>query len=485
MSKLQSETSDLEKAFEALSFVTSVRSVGDLLVVFGLQNLPTAQKYGILFGCLTFATTVSAVLFLLVKGGSFKRMEEQAHGGYANIPGSIEERVTRPLLLERLLEAQARLLQKYPKKPSTESPTEVTKMLMNVAPDVAKAKEFMSSLVDEKDEKVINKKRQEVKKFIPAGYEHNYIKAYRKCQDKPGGPAITGEPEARYEAYARAYAGCGTHTSASYRRSYARMYEAVACVGHANEAKYRNDWLERPQDIVGRNVRLEALDADRHLKEFFAMTCGDVYRQDKSFDPHEIWAFWPEGPFKSPDDMRKSFVFHRNMDEAGFAIVEALTDNIIGVIFLTNDNPQNLSISLEMPILKPSSEGTAESIEACFLLLDRLFAMGYRRIQLSIDSMDISGKKLCGRIGLTQEGFIPKERIVKESNRDSIIYGMLNSDWDKGARSFLFKKLHGDKATQTDAANETKEDELDKQQEGLAKKRAEESAAKLAASEKK
>lgn len=215
------------------------------------------------------------------------------------------------------------------------------------------------------------------------------------------------------------------------------------------------------------------------------MTCGDVYKQDKSFDPHEIWAFWPEGPFKSPDDMRKSFVFHRNMDEAGFAIVEALTDNIIGVIFLTNDNPQNLSISLEMPILKPSSEGTAESIEACFLLLDRLFAMGYRRIQLSIDSMDISGKKLCGRIGLTQEGFIPKERIVKESNRDSIIYGMLNSDWDKGARSFLFKKLHGDKATKTDAANETKEDELDKQQEGLAKKRAEESAAKLAASEKK
>lgn len=187
MSKLQTETSDLEKALEALSFVTSVRSFDDILVVFGLQNLPTAQKYGIVFGCLTFATTVSVVLFLLVKGGSFKRMEEQALGGYTAIPGSVEERITRPLLLERLLEAQARLLQKYPKKPLTERPTELTKMLMNVAPDVSKAKEFMSSLVDETDEKIINKKRQEVKKFIPDGYEQNYIKAYRKCQDKPGG----------------------------------------------------------------------------------------------------------------------------------------------------------------------------------------------------------------------------------------------------------------------------------------------------------
>ena len=137
-----------------------------------------------------------------------------------------------------------------------------------------------------------------------------------------------------------------------------------------------------------------------------------------------------------------------------------------------------MTISLEIPIVKPSSDGTAEQIEACFLLMDKLFAFGYRRIQISLDSMDTVGKKLPGRLGFTQEGMIPKDRVVKESNRDSSIYGMLNSDWDKGARAFLFKKLHGEKAMKADKANDVKEDELEVQTEFLAKKKVEEQAKK-------
>ncbi len=475
-------TSDMEKLMEALSSITSIRNFDDILALFGIVDLPTAQKYGIIFGCLVFTITISTVLTLLVLGGSFKRIEEQEKMGAhrAAMPGSVEERVSRPLLLERLLEAQARLMEKYTtqeqanKTNNSDEPTPLASMLMNVAPNVEKAKEYMSTMVDEKDEKVLQKRKDEAKKFLPEGYEENYVKAYRKCQDKPGGAAISGEPEARFEAYARAYAGCGVYANASYRRSYARIYESVACIGHGNEAKYRKDWLERPQDIVGRTVRLENMEVNRHMSKFHAMTCGDVYKENKPFDPNEVWAFWPEGPFEHAKDMKSSFLFHRKPNEAGFAIIEAMTDEMIGFVFLTNDNPQNLSISLELPIVKPSSEGTVESIEACYLLVDRLFALGYRRIQLSIDSMDTNGKKLAGRLGFTQEGLLPKDRIIKESNRDSIIYGMLNSDWTKGARAFLYKKLHGEKAMKTDAAFNKKEEELDEQEKGLAAKKAKE-----------
>lgn len=249
----------------------------------------------------------------------------------------------------------------------------------------------------------------------------------------------------------------------------------MSCANHSSEKKYREHWFERPLDIVGRTIRLEPLQAERHLGEFFAMTCGDVFKENKSFDPNEVWAFHSEGPFKSPEAMYKSFVFQRKMNEAGFAIVESLTDRMVGVVLLTNDDPQNLSISLELPIVKPSSEGTVEPIEGCFLLMDRLFSIGYRRIELSVDSMDNKGKQLSGRLGFTQEGLIPKHRIVKESNRDSLIYGMLNSDWEKGARSFLFKKLHGEKAMNSDAGNEKRESELEKRNKALAQMKASES----------
>jgi hypothetical protein len=61
--------------------------------------------------------------------------------------------------------------------------------------------------------------------------------------------------------------------------------------------------------------------------------------------------------------------------------------------------------------------------------------------------------------------------IVKEANRDSIIYGMLNSDWDKGARAFLLKKLHGAAFQKADAANVAKEEAAEDQEQKLRDKK--------------
>jgi len=278
------------------------------------------------------------------------------------------------------------------------------------------------------------------------------------------GKIISGLPEARFEAYARAYAGCGTYTSPAYRRSYARMYEAIACLNHATEKKHSELFVNRPKDIYGRTIRLEPLEADRHSQLFFELTNGDPYEENKSYNANKVWGFLDYGPFETKEELIQSPVFSLKNDEAAFAIIESLTERIIGVIHLTDDDPKNLNIQIELPIMKPSAEGTVEQIEACYLLLDRLFALGYRRIQLAIDSQDVEGKKIPGRLGFTQEGLLPKHRIAKEANRDSIIYGMLNSDWDKGARAFLFKKLHGEKAQKADAANDLKEGELEEQQ---------------------
>ena len=43
--------SDLEKIQQSLSSITSIASFDDVLATFGLLDMPTAQKYGILFGC--------------------------------------------------------------------------------------------------------------------------------------------------------------------------------------------------------------------------------------------------------------------------------------------------------------------------------------------------------------------------------------------------------------------------------------------------
>jgi RimJ/RimL family protein N-acetyltransferase len=484
----------LQKAFQELT--SHLSSVDDFLEAIGLANLPPAQRYGIMFGCLTFVCTVGSVICLLILGGSFKRMAEQSTTGQPTLVEDFAERANRPLLLEQLLEARLRLLKKYPETKHIEGSTELTKMLLNVAPSVTLKDGTMGKLVEEDG----SKNGSKGKKTIPDGYKENYVVGYRRCQDRPGGeygmikmqivrtrplnspfksnllsgPVLSGRPEARFEAYARAYAGCGLHTKLNYRRSYARLYESVSCATLAAEEKFRKLWMERPQDIVGRSVRLEALEVDRHLQAVYDLTSGKVNVDSKSFDPLEIWGFLEAGPFDSAEELRKSFVFQRKFNEAAFCIIHGVTDRVMGVVLLTNDDPWNLTIHLETPIVKPSVDGSLEQLEACFLLMDRLFGYGYRRIQLTMDSQDTKNRKLAVRLGFTQEGMLPKHMVIKEASRDSSLYGMLNSDWDRGARSALFKKLHGVKAQRIDDSFNRRDEELDEQQRKLEEKKREE-----------
>jgi len=263
------------------------------------------------------------------------------------------------------------------------------------------------------------------------------------------------------------------------------MYEAICCLNHANDDKYCQLAKERPHDLIGKFVRLEAMETERHLADVFRVTSGQPALEDTAYDPQEVWGFLEEGPFSNPTKLHQSFVFQRKPNEAGFAIVHAVTNRVMGVILLRFDVPLNLTIQLEVPIMPPSREGTKEQLESCFLLMDRLFALGYRRIQVSIDSQDADKRKLCTRLGFTLEGCLCKHMVIKEASRDSNIYSMLNSDWNKGARAALYRKLYGVAALRADMNNEKKEEELDEQERGLAEQKRAEQQKKQGSGDKK
>lgn len=162
------DTDDLEKLKIALSQIASTfGSVDNILESFGLSDLPSAQKYGILFGFVVFIGTVTAVLTLLVLGGSFERIAEQAKTGIVAIAHDYKAREDRPLLLERLLDARSRMMRRnYPNRGQRkEGHTHLTTMLLNIPPPT-------QGKSAEQDE---------------TGYMKNFVVAYRKCQDKPGG----------------------------------------------------------------------------------------------------------------------------------------------------------------------------------------------------------------------------------------------------------------------------------------------------------
>ena len=431
------DLSDIAKLRQSLSALTSIGSFEDFLAAFGLRDLPPAHQLGLVLGVATFALTCVAVLTLLTLGGSWRRIEQQGRAGAsAGAPDAVTERTRRALLLERLLESRAWMLSNnYPTDAAEESdetrPTPLADMLLMAKP---------------------------VEGRLPEGYEKNYEEAYRACRDRPGGPILGGRPEHRFEAYSRAFAGGGARTSRAHRWSCARLYEALAGASHEADDAFRAHFHKRPRDLVGRTCRLEGLDAGRHARDLWEITSGQACHEHRRYDPEEVWGFLDCGPFETPQALRESEVFRLGRDQAAFAVVASVTGRLLGAVHLTKDDPKNLSVQMELPIAKPSSEDSAELLEACFLLLDRLFAHGYRRVQMCVDTKDVRGRRVPRRLGFTQEGEIPKHMIVKEANRDSLVYGMLNSDWDKGARAWLFGKIHGAAAQKADAKMVAKEE---------------------------
>jgi hypothetical protein len=187
-------SSDYDKLMMAIGAITSkFQSIDAILQAFGLTTLPIAQRYGILFGCMTFVCTIIAVIVLLILGGTFSRIAKQSSND-PSADGNIESsspsaiRQQRSLLFEQLLEQRQRMMLRYSSKTSSNemetdgnnnnlSITELTEMLCNVAPTTSTQNE--------------SNKNKSNDRYIPPGYEANYKHAYRQCQDRPGGAFYT------------------------------------------------------------------------------------------------------------------------------------------------------------------------------------------------------------------------------------------------------------------------------------------------------
>lgn len=185
MPQINPNASDFEKLQLALQDITSkLGSFQAILQAFGLAELPTAQRYGILFGFLVFMVTVSTVVALLVFGGTFQRIAEQTQTGkLSSLESDYRVRLERPMLLERLLQARQWLLQQnYPQRPQRmEQTTNLTQMLSSVPPP----KEDVNGKKNGDDEKAFDFSNQRSEGMV--GYKQNYFMGYRKCQDQPGG----------------------------------------------------------------------------------------------------------------------------------------------------------------------------------------------------------------------------------------------------------------------------------------------------------
>lgn len=175
-----------------------------------------------------------------------------------------------------------------------------------------------------------------------------------------------------------------------------------------------------PEVLTGTWVRLEPLDAERHV--------ADLYCAYEGHD--QLWTYMPQGPFASLDEYRTwvTGVEHR-ADPMFFAIVDQETDQAVGVASYLRNDPGARSVEVGWITFSPQLQRTAGATEAMYLMMRNAFDHGYRRYEWKCNALNEASKDAAERLGMTFEGVFRQATVVKGRNRDTAWFALLDSDW--------------------------------------------------------
>lgn len=193
------------------------------------------------------------------------------------------------------------------------------------------------------------------------------------------------------------------------------------------------DWTPPPrparEPLAGNYCRVEPLDAARHGPELFAANSADA--------DGRIWTYLAYGPFATLEAyMAWLQPAAASEDPLFFAIVDLRTNQAAGVASYLRITPSAGSIEVGHLAFAPALQRTPAATEAMYLMMERAFALGYRRYEWKCDALNAASRAAAQRLGLSFEGIFRQATVYKGRNRDTAWYAAIDREWPALRRAF-------------------------------------------------
>jgi RimJ/RimL family protein N-acetyltransferase len=189
---------------------------------------------------------------------------------------------------------------------------------------------------------------------------------------------------------------------------------------------------ERPPrtPMRGRFVRIEPLDAARHLDELY-----DAFSPDPD---GKLWTYIPIGPFGSKTELGEWLEpASKKEDPLFYVMIDASAGKVTGLAAYLRIQPEHGVIEIGNIVLSPLLQRTAAATEAMFLFMARAFdELGYRRYEWKCDSLNAPSRRAAERLGFQYDGLFRQAIVYKGRNRDTAWYSILDKDWPALRRAF-------------------------------------------------
>lgn len=145
-----------------------------------------------------------------------------------------------------------------------------------------------------------------------------------------------------------------------------------------------------------------------------------------------------DGPFAAEAAFRENL--ERNQASADpffFAIVPAETGRAAGYASYLRIEPAHGVIEVGNIVFSPALQRTTAATETMYLMARHVFQdLGYRRYEWKCNALNQPSRRAAQRLGFTFEGIFRQHMVVKDRNRDTAWFAMLDHEWPARKAAF-------------------------------------------------
>jgi RimJ/RimL family protein N-acetyltransferase len=168
-------------------------------------------------------------------------------------------------------------------------------------------------------------------------------------------------------------------------------------------------------------VRLEPVDPGRHADDLFLASEGAP----------ELWNYLAYGPFPNQQVFTEWLEERADSNDPLFyAVVDRDSGTARGMASLMRIDQDNGVIEVGHIWFAPVMQRTRQATEAIYLLARDVFDdLGYRRFEWKCDSLNLPSRRAADRFGFVFEGVFRQHMVIKDRNRDTAWFSILDGEW--------------------------------------------------------
>ena len=145
-----------------------------------------------------------------------------------------------------------------------------------------------------------------------------------------------------------------------------------------------------------------------------------------------LYEYMPYGPYSDSDIavFRKQVEqFAKGKDPQFYTIVDLKTGQLMGWASFLRIDEKYRTIEIGHVLYSPALQRTRAATELQYLLADKAFQEGYRRLEWKCNAVNTASRRAALRLGYSFEGVFRQHMIVKGRNRDTAWFSILDKEW--------------------------------------------------------